>query len=260
MVKILTNIRILLKNNSNTIINRYFTTKNNCINFVVMSIAIKIILNSELYLKDPQESELGRKIIQHSILLMNDLGFESFTFKKLAIAISSTEASVYRYFENKHLLLTYLVSWYWEWVNYLIETNSRNIEDPNERLSIIIKSFVYASMENPSVTFVNESKLHEVVIAEGSKVYHTKEVDDENSRGFFKNYKDLIEKVSKVILQINPNFKYPHALATNLFEMSNNHIYFANHLPRLTDIKQKDNVFEEVERMLQYFAQKLLAE
>ncbi|MFD0964782.1 TetR/AcrR family transcriptional regulator [Pseudofulvibacter geojedonensis] len=224
-----------------------------------MSIAIKIILNKGLYLKDPQDSDLGRKIIKNSILLMNKLGFESFTFKKLAKEISSTEASVYRYFENKHLLLTYLVSWYWEWIGYLINSNSKNIVNPKEKLSIIIKSFVTASMENPSVSYVNESILHEVVIAEGSKVYHTKEVDTENSKGFFKNYKDLIEHISQVILQINPHFKYPHALATNLFEMSNNHIYFAKHLPKLTDINEKENALEEVEAMLNYFANKLLA-
>jgi len=224
-----------------------------------MSVAIKILLNEGLYIKDPQDSDLGKKIIKNSIILLNKLGFEAFTFKKLAVEISSTESSIYRYFENKHLLLTYLVSWYWEWIGYLIDTNSKNIVNPKEKLSIIIKSFVIASMENPSVNYVNESILHEIVIAEGSKVYHTKEVDNENSKGFFKNYKDLIEQISQVILQINPNFKYPHALATNLFEMSNNHIYFAKHLPRLTDIDKKENTLEEVEAMLNYFANKLLS-
>ena len=70
-----------------------------------MSINIKIVLNEGLYVKEPQDSELGRKIIKHSILLIDKLGFESFTFKKLANEIQSTEASIYRYFENKHLLL-----------------------------------------------------------------------------------------------------------------------------------------------------------
>lgn len=224
-----------------------------------MSVAIKILLNEGLYVKDPQDSDLGKKIIKNSIILLNKLGFEAFTFKKLAVEISSTESSIYRYFENKHLLLTYLVSWYWEWISYLIDTNSKNIVNPKEKLSIIIKSFVIASMENPSVNYVNESILHEIVIAEGAKVYHTKEVDNENSKGFFKNYKDLIEQISQVILQINPNFKYPHALATNLFEMSNNHIYFAKHLPKLTDINKKDKPLEEVEAMLNYFANKLLS-
>ena len=226
---------------------------------ILMSIEIKISLNNGLYLKEPQDSKLGRNIVKHSILLIDKFGFESFTFKKLAEEINSTEASIYRYFENKHLLLLFLVNWYWEWVSYLIGINTINVEDPKKKLKIIIHSFVYASKENPSVTYVNESKLHRIVISEGNKTYHTKEVDNENSKGFFKSYKDLAESVSNVISEINPAFKYPFSLATNLFEMSNNHIFFAKHLPRLTDISVEKNEVDEVESMLNYFADKLLS-
>lgn len=226
---------------------------------ILMSIEIKISLNNGLYLKEPQDSKLGRNIIKHSILLIDKFGFESFTFKKLAEEINSTEASIYRYFENKHLLLLFLVNWYWEWVSYLIGINTINVEDPKKKLKIVIHSFVYASKENPSVTYVNESKLHGIVISEGNKTYHTKEVDNENSKGFFKSYKDLAESVSNVISEINPAFKYPFSLATNLFEMSNNHIFFAKHLPRLTDISVEKNEVDEVESMLNYFADKLLS-
>tara|TARA_B110000967_G_C18886157_1_gene564103 strand:+ start:448 stop:1122 length:675 start_codon:yes stop_codon:yes gene_type:complete len=224
-----------------------------------MSIEIKISLNNGLYLKEPQDSKLGRKIIQYSIILIDEFGFEAFTFKKLAEKINSTEASIYRYFENKHILLLFLVNWYWEWVNYLIRINTINVDDPKKKLEIIIHSFVSASQENPSVDYVNESKLHNIVISEGGKAYHTKEVDTENSKGFFSSYKQLATTVSQVISQINSDFKYPFTLATNLFEMSNNNIYFARHLPRLTDITvEKDNV-KEVENMLNYFANKLLS-
>ncbi|WP_456377626.1 TetR/AcrR family transcriptional regulator [Lutibacter sp.] len=224
-----------------------------------MKVRIQITLNEGLYLRDPQDSNLGRKIIQHSILLINNIGFEAFNFKKLAIEINSTEASIYRYFENKHLLLIYLVSWYWEWVSFLIRINTLNIKDPKQKLKTIINSFVSASTENPLVEYINEDKLHNVVISEGIKTYHTKNVDTENSKGFFENYKQLISLVSEVVLEINPNFKYSHAFATNLFEMSNNHIYFAKHLPRLTDIPIEKNKFTEVENMLNYFTDKLLS-
>jgi len=223
-----------------------------------MSVALKISLNRGLYLKEPQDSKLGRKIIQHSILLIEENGFESFTFKKLAIKIGSTEASIYRYFENKHLLLLFLVNWYLEWVSYLIFINTMNIKDPKEKLRIIIHSFVSAPKDNPSVGYVNESKLHSIVISEGMKAYHTKEVDNENSKGFFKSYKNLATLVSKVISEINPNFKYPFALASNLFEMTNNHIYFAKHLPKLTDVTINEDDMTQVENMLNYFVNKLL--
>ena len=224
-----------------------------------MAIRITISLNEKLYLRNPQETTLGKKIIKESILLIDEIGFEAFNFKKLAKAMESTEASVYRYFENKHFLLIYLVSWYWEWVSYLIDIHVMNIEDPKRRLKIIIETLVYASRDNPSIEYVNESVLHRLIIAEGTKAYHTKEVDKENTEGFFANYKQLCEKVAQVILEINPTFPYPHTLASNLFEMANNHIYFAQHLPKLTDVSVKDENFEEVEQMLEYFAFTLLA-
>lgn len=223
-----------------------------------MSIEIKISLNEGLYLKEPQDSNLGRKIIEHSILMIDEFGFEAFTFKKLAEKINSTEASIYRYFENKHLLLLFLVNWYWEWVNYLILINTMNVADPRKKLRIIIHSMVAASEDNTSTEYVNESKLHSIVIAEGGKAYHTKEVDEENLKGFFSSYKKLATCVSQVIAQVNPDFKYPFALATNLFEMSNNHIYFARHLPRLTDISVAGDDLKEVEKMLNYFVDRLL--
>jgi len=223
-----------------------------------MAIGIQIKLNERLFLRDPQETSLGKRLIKHSILLLDEIGFEAFNFKKLAKHMESTEASIYRYFENKHLLLIYLVSWYWEWVSYLIDIHTMNIEAPKRRLKIIIETFVYASKDNASTDYVNQNVLHRLIISEGSKAYHTKAVDKENTEGFFLNYKALTQKVSDVILEIKPNFPYPHALASNLFEMANNHIYFAQHLPRLTDVKVEGENFDEVEKMLEYFAFSLL--
>jgi AcrR family transcriptional regulator len=74
---------------------------------------IKIQVNSKTYVKDPETSDLGKKIIKNSILLIDEIGFEEFTFKKLGEKIGSNESSIYRYFENKHKLLVYLSSWYW---------------------------------------------------------------------------------------------------------------------------------------------------
>ena len=65
-----------------------------------MNVSVNFKLNDKLFLRNPEESELGRKIIQNSIILIHQIGFEDFTFKKLAIEIGTTEASVYRYFEN----------------------------------------------------------------------------------------------------------------------------------------------------------------
>lgn len=217
-----------------------------------MAVGINFKLNENLYLRDPQETSLGKKIIANSILLIDELGFEDFTFKKLAEKISSTEASVYRYFENKHLLLIYLVSWYWEWVNFLMEINLMNVDDPKEQLKIAIQNIVNASRENPVIDYVNEEVLHQIVISEGVKAYHTKKVDQENKEGFFLCYKTVVKRVADIILKVKPDFPYPRALSSNLFESANHHIYFAQHLPKLTDIKGKKKLYQDLEKMMVY--------
>ncbi|MGZ5077483.1 MAG: hypothetical protein ACXV9R_12760, partial [Methylobacter sp.] len=61
-----------------------------------MEIQLHIKMNEKLFLRDPEQSELGKKIILHSIQLIHLNGFETFTFKKLAEAIGTTEAGIYR--------------------------------------------------------------------------------------------------------------------------------------------------------------------
>lgn len=223
-----------------------------------MSVKIKFDLNDGLYLKNPQDSKLGRKILQFGVELISEIGFESFNFKKLATKISSTEASLYRYFENKHLLLLYLVNWYWEWVNYLININTMNIVDSKKKIRIVVRSLVFATADNSLVEFIDESKLHKIVVFEGTKAYHTFEVGKENSIGLFKSYKNLTANIASIVVEFKPGFKYPSALASNLFEMTNNQLYFAKYLPKLTDIKKRNDYEREVENMLNYFLEKLL--
>jgi AcrR family transcriptional regulator len=219
-----------------------------------MSISIQVKINEKLYIKDPQDTKLGKKIIQFSIILIDEIGFEQFNFKKLAERISSTEASIYRYFKDKHRLLVYLLCWYWEWMRFRIEFNTTNVQDPKRKLKIAITTIIDTAKKNTTIEFVDEDILQRIVVAESTKSYHTKEVDEENSDGFFLTYKALNKKVADIISEINPGYKYPRALAVTLLEMANNHIYFAQHLPSLTDITVENGSFEAVERLLEDFA------
>lgn len=219
-----------------------------------MAIRLQIQLTEKLYLRDPQETRLGRNIIQYSIELIDELGFERFTFKKLAERIQSTEASIYRYFENKHLLLIYIVSWYWEWTRYQIEFNTHNVESAEQKLRIAIAVLVNTVKRNATIDFVDEDRLFRVVVIEGIKAYHSKEVDRENKTGFFTTYKTLSELIASFIASINPQFAYPRSLASTLLEMAKDHIYFAEHLPRLTDVRIHNDDLSEVEQLLLDFA------
>jgi AcrR family transcriptional regulator len=219
---------------------------------------IKFSLNNSLYSRDPQNTELGQRILKHSIILIDEIGLENFTFKKLAFEIESTEASMYRYFENKHQLLLFLTSWYWQWVQYLISIHTLNIEDPERRLQIILKSIINATSENALTEYINENLLHNIIINEGSKAYHTNDVDEENKHGIFSSYKELAEIIAQAILAINASFPYPHSLSSNILEMSNNQVYFAQHLPKLTNIKVPKGDLSQLETMMKYFVMKLV--
>ncbi len=221
---------------------------------------IRFRVNANLCLKDPQMTEYGQKLLSSSIHLFDELGFEKFTFKKLAISIESREASIYRYFENKHKLLLWLTNWYWEWVNYLIDLNIRNIDDPERKLKIVLHNIVNASTESPLTEYINENILHKVIIKESTKAYHIHNIDDENRLGYFSSYKELVQKVATVISSVSPKYPYSRMLASSLFEMANNQIYFAEHLPQLTDISCKKDQYIELEKALNFMTMKLLKE
>lgn len=215
---------------------------------------IQLKVNERVYLKDPESTELGKKIIQESIHLINEIGFECFTFKKLAKSISSTEASVYRYFENKHKLLIYLVSWYWNWMEYKLIFAITNIASPEERLKIAIGKLCQPVAFDDTWMHIDEVALHNIVVAESAKAYLTKEVDTDNKEGFFADYKRLCTIVSNIILEINPNYEYPTALTSTLIETVHEQKYFARHLPTLTELS-KSGKGQLTENLIQYLTE-----
>jgi AcrR family transcriptional regulator len=207
---------------------------------------VKMNIPEKIYSRDPEQTQLGRKIISHSIRLIDELGFEAFTFKKLAIRIESTEASVYRYFENKHNLLVYLVSWYWGWLEYQIDYQTNNITNAELNLRIGIKIITQRATTENSFAHINEDALHRIVIAESPKCYHTKRVDSEDEDGFFKSYKSLCKRFSELIIAYAPKYPYPKALSSTLLETAHQQVYFSQHLPSLTEVKVKEQSYQPV--------------
>ncbi len=217
-----------------------------------MAVSISIKQSARLYLRNPEESELGRRIVTESVTLIAKLGFEEFTFKKLATAIKSTEASIYRYFENKHKLLIYLISWYWAWLEYQIDYRTNNITDPVKKIKIVIKTIAeIAGTDDPNSPDMDESLLHKIVIAESAKAYLTKNVDHENKAGLFANYQSLCTCISSIIQQINPKFPYPLAMASNLIETAHEQIFFSQHLPGLSDVPTSKNNYSHISEFLE---------
>jgi len=206
---------------------------------------IKLPINEKLYLKDPQSSEIGNKILNESIDLINEIGFEKFTFKKLATKISTTEASIYRYFESKHKLLLYLINWYWSCIATRMLFETSNIQDPILRLKKAIH--ILTALPNPQAEQVlaNEIYLKEIVINEAWKAFLTKEIDSENKDVVFSVYKTVVNDVVQMIQTINPNYLYPNMLVTTVIEGSNQQRFFGQHLPKLTNSSSEVDFVEQ---------------
>lgn len=206
-----------------------------------MEMQLHIKMNEKLFLRDPEQTELGKKIIQHGILVINKNGFEAFTFKKLAEGIGTTEAGIYRYFENKHKLLMYITAWYWSWLEYRVTVHTLNVKDPVTKLKKTIELLATTVEDDITTSHVNESILHQIIIAEGSKAYLTKHVTEDNKDQFFKPYKDLCARIGEIILECNPGYKYPKSLSSTIVEIAHFQNFFMHNLPALTDFGKDKN-------------------
>ncbi len=211
-----------------------------------MKLQLQIKMNEDLFLRNPEQTELGKNIIKHSIQLIEKDGFEAFTFKKLAEDIGTTEAGIYRYFENKHRLLLYIIAWYWSWLEYQISFQTNNVTDPVVKLKKVIKLLATTVQDDAKTSHVNESLLHQIIISEGSKAYLTKQVGEDNKHQFFKPYKDLCAVIGDIILECSPKYKYPRSLATTIIEMAHFQNFFMNNLPSLTDFGKNKEETEVV--------------
>lgn len=215
-----------------------------------MQFQIRIQPSERLALRDPENTQLGRNIVRQGLLLMHRLGFEQFTFKKLADEMGTTEASIYRYFENKHRLLLYLLNWYWNFLEYLVIFTLQNLTEPRQKISRVIELLVQHLPDGFDSSGLDKRALYDIVIAESSKVYLTREVEEINRVQLFKPYKDLCSRVAELLREYNPEYGYAHSLSSTLIEMAHYQHFFMIHLPSLTDFGKEPEV-QQIVRFLE---------
>jgi AcrR family transcriptional regulator len=208
-----------------------------------LNLNIQLQVNKNLYIKHPESSKLGKNIIQSGIDLIYSIGYESFNFRKLAKMINTSEASIYRYFESKVKFLLYLTNWYWSWNEYRLAFQLANVDQAEERLKRAIHLITEEVTNDGSFEHINEAKLHQIVALDSPKIFLIKQVDNINQEGAFLKYKDFVDRLSEIILELNPNYPYSHMLISTVIEGAHMQRHFADHLPRLTDqIEGKDAV------------------
>jgi AcrR family transcriptional regulator len=205
---------------------------------------LKIQVNEKIYVKDPETSPLGKKIVEQSILLIDEIGFDNFTFKKLGEKIGSNESSIYRYFENKHKLLVYLSSWYWSWMEYKLVFATTNIVDPTEKLSKAITIVTEKVTDDTNTEHINEAILNKIIIAEFTKTVQTKEVDQENKEGFFLIYKRVINRIVGIVKEVNPEYPFAKSLVSTIVEGSLHQHFLTEHLKTITDCNESVSTTE----------------
>ncbi|WP_276373901.1 TetR/AcrR family transcriptional regulator [Chryseolinea sp. H1M3-3] len=204
-----------------------------------MSWQIQIQLNEKLFVRDPASSDVGRSIVKQGAAMIEKMGLEEFTFKKLATKLKTNESSIYRYFENKHRMLVYLVDWYWRWIEYLVVVHINNIKDPNKKIDVILNILMLkVDADLVGGPDMDKQILHQLVIKEASKSYLTSHVAEDNKLQLFKPYKDLCARIAGIFLEINPKYKYGRSLTSTVLEMAHYQYFFMHNLPRLTDFGQ----------------------
>lgn len=217
-----------------------------------MNFQLKFKVTEKLYLKDPEKSEIGKSIVKNSIELIFEIGFEHFTFKKLAAKIGSTEATIYRYFSSKQKLLTYILNWYWSYLECISQLRVSEIKEASDKLSKILEIITHHDKSCEEIEDYDLSKLHAIVVSESSKSYLVKEVDEINKDMVFSPLENLCAFISNIISASNPKFPYPTSLASTLLETAHDQQFFSEHMSKLTDNKDNQNHKSYVLNYLKY--------
>lgn len=197
--------------------------------------SLRMDVNSGLYKKDPLSSKVGRKILNATPELVLQLGIDQFTFKKLAVEINITEGAVYRYFENKHRLLLYLLSWYWKWLEHCLVLELTNMTDNDAKLNKCLTRVIEGPPFKES-DFFNLHTLRDVIIEESVKAYFGKEVYKQEKKPFYSGFLDFVTRFAETVKENNPGYPHPKILSVMIIESIIQQQYYERHLPELTDL------------------------
>lgn len=201
---------------------------------ITLTKQLELHIPSCLYLKNPKDSALGNKIVMRSAQLIHSMGIEEFTFKKLSIAIGCTEATVYRYFENKHQLLLYIMNIFWGWHEYQIVFATQNLDSASVKLKRTI-----ALLAKPEFNFLKDKKYSQDVlqtaINEGIKIHLTRHLRDEIKTGGMESYYRLVKRISQFILELDASYPFPDALSAAIIDNALLQLFYKKYCPGISD-------------------------
>jgi AcrR family transcriptional regulator len=201
---------------------------------------VSLVFDKGLYTKDPMSSAIGQEIIRQSVEMISETGLDQFTFKKLAQQLHSTESTVYRYFQNKHQLATYLASYHWSQMEWRIAFATANIDNDQIRFENALKELCKWVKDDLESTYINEAKLQRMVLVSGFNTFLPLELGKTEKMAYTSSYNHLCGRIAQILIKSHRQCKYPEALATTIVESVHHQMYLQLHTPHLTDIKSKD--------------------
>ncbi|MGV9013679.1 MAG: TetR/AcrR family transcriptional regulator [Flavobacteriales bacterium] len=196
-----------------------------------------LVPEPSLHLRDPAASAIGGRILSEGLALMNDIGLEAFTFKKLTEHAGCTEATIYKYFPNKQRLLQYYFQLYWMWLDTHCQQEGRSLADPWARVQGDIRALCGLWSKDAMAAQLDPVDLRALVLVEGSKSFLHRNVDEDNKLKLFKPYKDLCAHIASELKACDHKCKFPRSFATTLIEMAHSLEFAMVHLPALTELR-----------------------
>lgn len=220
-----------------------------------MNLHFQVHIPSRMAQHDPSLSRTGLKILNTAIQMIADEGYEVFHLSRLAEKADTVESTVYRYFENKHKLLLYISGWYWAYLDFSIDYESRNLNEPRQILNKAIEMMAGKDLPQNNSLIGDPQLIHRIIIMEFSKIYITQLALEDNKEGYFVYFKSFVNKIAKLLSEVMSGYKFPRSFAFLLVSGIYQQAYVAEKLPALSEFDFK----EPLDKFLSRFMNNLIA-
>lgn len=198
--------------------------------------AFKVKVNSGIYLKDPDTSAIGRAMVREGLVMMESIGLDQFTFKKLSEQIGSPESSLYRYFENKVNLLFYLLSAYWSWQEYRVVMSVLNMAPGKKKVHKAIEVILSTPDEQAQLDELPLAVLYRLAERESIRVFVQNNAAHAFPPEFFHSFDRLHGRFVTMLKEINPDYSCSEALISVLLDAIHLQKYFRRAGTTRTDL------------------------
>ncbi len=218
-----------------------------------LTLPLKITVDEHLFIKDPADTAVGGKLLHCALELIGEDGFENFTFRRLANEAGTTEATVYRYFENKQMLFSYLVAWYWNSLHLQVLIRTRSIRNAEKKIDEIIRLLIQPVAIPGDLYSGREQKLFRIVVHESPRIFAFKtDSTAEVGKARLHAYQRFINVFAAAIQEFRPAYPYPNMLAVAAAESAHLQLLIAEATPELTlpEMHRKNTLFQFLKTLI----------